>query len=181
MYGRGSKREFKREPLTDSEYNRLIQSCQTPEERLVVLGLLDTGLRVAELADLKADQIEWQALRVILRGKGDKRRVVPLTTRVVSLLEPRLLHLGRFGMGVRKIQLLVKAVANRAVIAKSVTPHVLRHTFAIRSLQAGVSIRALQEILGHEDLQTTAIYLRMTPEEALREFRTKVSGYQREA
>ena len=76
-------------------------------------------------------------------------------------------------MSVSKIQRIVRRVANRAMIPRKCSPHVLRHTFAVTALQKGVSLAALQKILGHENLQTTAIYLNLSNEEALREFRAK--------
>jgi site-specific recombinase XerD len=68
--------------------------------------------------------------------------------------------------------LLVK-VANRAEIRRKVTPHVLRHTFAVTAIQKGISLPALQRLLGHDRLTTTEIYLNLSPEEVLREFRAK--------
>jgi integrase/recombinase XerD len=76
-------------------------------------------------------------------------------------------------IGVRTIQRMVKQVANRAHIRRPVTPHVLRHTFSVACIQKGISTRALQEILGHDRLSTTEIYLNLSPEEVIREFRTK--------
>jgi len=65
------------------------------------------------------------------------------------------------GIGVRTIQRLVKEIANRAHIRRTVTPHVLRHTFAVTCIQKGISTRALQEIMGHDRLATTEIYLNL--------------------
>jgi len=84
--------QFKREPLTADEANRLASSCNTHEEKLIVWTLLDTGLRVAELANLKKDNLDWQGHRLMVYGKGgpygtkSKRRVIPLTPRVQPLL-----------------------------------------------------------------------------------------------
>jgi integrase/recombinase XerD len=73
----------------------------------------------------------------------------------------------------RAIQLLVKRVANQAQIGRPVTPHVLRHTFAVTAVQKGISLPALQRLLGHDRLATTEIYLNLSPEEVVREFREK--------
>jgi integrase/recombinase XerD len=64
-------------------------------------------------------------------------------------------------------------VANRAGIAKPVTPRVLRHTFAVNCIKKGVSTRALQTLLGHDRLTTTELYLNLSPEDAIREFLEK--------
>ena len=72
-------------PLTSDEANRLASLCNTHEEKLIVWTLLDTGLRVAELANLTKDNIDWQGHRLMIYGKGgpygtrSKRRVIPLT------------------------------------------------------------------------------------------------------
>ena len=71
------------------------------------------------------------------------------------------------------MQLLVKRVANRARISRPVTPHVLRHTFSITAIQQGISLPTLQRLLGHDRLTTTEIYLNLSPEEVMREFREK--------
>jgi len=164
---------FKREPLTQAEATDLANTCHPGEERLVIWTLLDTGLRVDELARLSKDNIDWQMHRLAFSGKGEKRRTVEMPARIRELLEAHISVHDYFGIGVRTMQRIVKRVANRAKIRRKVTPHVLRHTFAVTALQKGVSLAALQRILGHANLQTTAIYLNLSPEEALREFREK--------
>jgi integrase/recombinase XerD len=163
---------FKREPLTQAEATDLANAC-LPEERLIVWVLLDTGLRVDELARLTTGNMDWQMHRLNIEGKGKKRRVVELTPRIQPLIEGHLATHESIGLSVRTMQKIVKTVANRARIRKKVTPHVLRHTFAITCLQKGLTLASLQKLLGHENLQTTAIYLNISPEEALREFREK--------
>jgi integrase/recombinase XerD len=71
------------------------------------------------------------------------------------------------------IQRILKRVANRAHITRPVSPHVLRHTFAVTAVQKGVSLPALQRLLGHDRLTTTEIYLNLSPEDVIREFREK--------
>jgi integrase/recombinase XerD len=145
----------------------------------VVWTLLDTGLRVSELAHLNKNNIDWQGHRLMIYGKGGpygkntKRRIVPTTDRVQPLLERHFAVYENTGLGVRSIQRLVKRVANRAHIARPVTPHVLRHTFSVTAIQKGISTRALQEVLGHDHLATTEIYLNLSPEDVIREFRDK--------
>lgn len=170
---------FKREPLTAEESNRLANACIDGRERLITYGLLDMGLRVQELAKLTRHNVEWQLGRVIIHGKGgsngsmSKRRIVPMTPRVKALLEAHFALHDTIGLGVRAIQRLVKTVATRAGIVRNVTPHVLRHTFAVTAIQKGISIPALQRVLGHERLSTTEIYLNLSPEDALAEFASK--------
>ena len=145
--------EYRREPLTPDEANRLANACQTHEEKLVVWTLLDTGLRVSELANLRKDSLDWQNHRLMVYGKGgpygsrSKRRLIPLSARVQPLLEGHFAIYDTFGMIPRTIQRLVKGVANRAYIRRPVTPHVLRHTFSVTAIQKGISLPALQRLL----------------------------------
>jgi integrase/recombinase XerD len=73
----------------------------------------------------------------------------------------------------RTVQRLIKRVANRAAIARPVSPHVLRHTFAVTAVHKGISLPALQRLLGHEHLGTTQIYLNLSPEDVIGEFQRK--------
>lgn len=166
-------RTYRREPLTKAEANDIANACETREERLIIWTLLDTGLRVSELAGLKDANMDWQAHQLVFRGKRKKLRYVGLPARVQPLLEHQIAQNGAFNMSVSKIQRTVRKLANRAKIPRKCSPHVLRHTFAVTALQKGVSLAALQKILGHDNLQTTAIYLNLSSEEALREFREK--------
>jgi integrase/recombinase XerD len=85
--------QYKREPLTPDEANRLASACETHQERFIVWTLLDTGLRVSELAGLTREHIDWQNHRLMIYGKGgiygtkSKRRIVPLTDRIRPLID----------------------------------------------------------------------------------------------
>ncbi len=106
-------------------------------------------------------------------GAQTKRRIIPLSPRIQPLLEGHFALHDALGMAPRTIQVLVKRVASRARIKRPVTPHVLRHTFAVTAVQKGISLPALQRLLGHDRLTTTEIYLNLSPEEVIREFREK--------
>jgi integrase/recombinase XerD len=168
--------QFKREPLTADEANRLASVCTTHEEKLIVWTLLDTGLWVAELANLTKDNLDWQSHRLMVYGKGgpygtrSKRRVVPLTARVQPLIEGHFALNDTFGFSVRTLQRIVRTIANRANISRKVSPHVLRHTFSVTAVQKGISLPALQRLLGHDHLATTEIYLNLSPEHVIKEF-----------
>ena len=171
--------QYKREPLTPDEANRLASLCETHHERLIVWTLLDTGLRVSELAGLTREHIDWQNHRFMIYGKGgiygtkSKRRIIPLTDRVQPLIENHFAIHDTIGMTPRTIQRILKRVANRARVKRPVSPHVLRHTFAVAAVQKGISLPALQRLLGHDRLTTTEIYLNLSPEDVIREFREK--------
>lgn len=171
--------QYTREPLTQEEATRLANACEKPIEKIIVWTLLDTGLRASELASLSKDNIDWQMHRLTIYGKGgpygkkSKRRIVPMTNRIQPLLESYFAINDTFGYSRRHIWLITKQVANRAKIKRPVSPHVLRHTFSVTSIQKGVSLPALQRILGHDNLSTTQIYLNLSPEEAINEFKRK--------
>jgi integrase/recombinase XerD len=171
--------QYKREPLTSDEANRLANACVTHHEKLVIWTLLDLGLRVGELAALTRQNIDWQAHRLTVYGKGgpygarSKRRVLPLNTRVRAILEAHFAVTDTLGLSIRSISRLVKRMANRAAIMRPTSPHVLRHTFAVTAIQKGISLPALQRLLGHDHLATTEIYLNLSPEHVLQEYKDK--------
>ena len=172
--------DFVREPLSREEADRLVNACRGFREKLVIWTLLDTGLRVSELCGLRRENVLWQEGRIVVWGKGgpfgkqSKRRVVPMTDRARKLLEMHFITNDRIGLSVRKAQRIVKRVADRAMITKPVSPHVLRHTFAVNCVQRGISTASLKKILGHDRLETTEIYLNLSPEQAIQEFREKM-------
>ena len=106
-------------------------------------------------------------------GSRTKRRVIPLSPRVQPLIEGHFALHESLGMSPRTIQRLLKRLANRAAISRPVSPHVLRHTFAVTAVQKGISLPTLQRLLGHDHLTTTQIYLNLSPEEVVREFQSK--------
>ncbi len=171
--------QYVREPLRNEEADQLCQACETFQEKLIIRTLLDTGLRVSELCDLTPQQILWQQKSLRITGKGgphgkkSKKRVVPMSKRVQTLLEHYFAMHNQWPVGSRQVQKIVKHVANKAQLAQNVTPHILRHTFATLALQKGISLAAVQKILGHDRLTTTAIYLNLTDVHVVEEYLSK--------
>jgi len=171
--------QYKREPLNNEEIDRLVNACKNLKEKLVVWTLLDTGMRVSEFANIKKEEIQWQEGRIIIYGKGgpygkkSKRRVIPMSPRIKKLFELYFVEHDEIDFSVRTIQRLIKRIANKAIISKKVSPHVLRHTFAIMCIRRGISTRALMGLMGHDNLSTTEIYLNMSPEDIMKEFKEK--------
>ena len=101
---------------------------------------MDTGLRLSEFADLKKDNIQWQERRLVIYGKGGpygkktKRRIIPMTDRVRRPMEHHFAVNNAIGVNKRTVARLVKKVADKAVILKPVSPHVLRHTYLLSEL-----------------------------------------------
>jgi integrase/recombinase XerD len=171
--------QYVREPLRDEEVDQLCQVCETIQEKLIIWTLLDTGLRVSELCGLTPQHILWQQKSLRITGKGgphgkkSKKRVVPMSKRVQTLLEHYFAINNQWPVGARQVQKIVKQVANRARLTQTITPHILRHTFATLALQKGISLAAVQKILGHDRLTTTAIYLNLTDTHVVEEYSSK--------
>lgn len=171
--------QFVREPLLPEQADALGNACKEPIEKLVVWPLIDCGLRVSELCALTIENILWQSKSFRIKGKGgpfgkkSKARVVPFSKRVGAIIEPYFALHDQFPVKKRRVQYIVKRIADRARISVPVTPHILRHTFATLFLQKGGSLAALKKILGHDRLETTAIYLNLTDEHVRQEYEAK--------
>lgn len=137
---------------------------------VAILELLyATGLRVSELVGLDLDDVDRSAWTVRVLGKGRKERVVPFGGAAARALEA---YLGRRGdargplfvncrggrLTARAVYTIVRRSAAAAGIARRVSPHTLRHTFATHLLDAGADLRVIQEFLGHSRLSTTQRY-----------------------
>lgn len=171
--------QYVREPLRAEEADSLSNACRSTEEKLIIWTLLDTGLRVSELCSLTPQNILWQQKAILITGKGgsygkkSKKRIVPMSRRVQPLLEHYFAIHEEWFIGIRQVQKIVNNIANRAQLSQKITPHVLRHTFATLALQKGISISAVQKILGHDRLATTAIYLNLTGTHVIEEYQQK--------
>ena len=150
-------------------------------DRAILEMLYSTGMRVAEIAALNLDRLDFSSGMVRVIGKGNKERLVPVGNPALSALESYLpqrtwLTAERVRRGqppedqavflnsrgsrltARSIERLVKFHAERAGIAARVTPHALRHSFATHLLEMGADLRTVQELLGHASLSTTQKY-----------------------
>jgi site-specific recombinase XerD len=136
---------------------------------ILAIGLY-AGLRVSELVHLDVSDVDLETLTIRVRhGKGDKDRELPLHAfardLVAEWVSSRMdsspaLFVSRQGsrLSVRAVQRMVVGVAGDARLAKHITPHKLRHTFATLLLDNEVDLRVIQELLGHESIATTEIY-----------------------
>ena len=165
--------------LSVEEVIRLIDHVKGIEpldlRNLALLELIyGSGLRVSELLNLKISDIHLTASYVKIIGKGSKERQVPLGQMSVLALreyltkgrpqlikiENNFLFLNQYGNKLSRQGFfkLLKKIAKDTHITKEVSPHTLRHSFATHLLEAGIDLRTLQELLGHEDISTTQIY-----------------------
>jgi len=157
--------------LSIDETQKLLVSLGNVKHRAILATLYDCGLRVSELLALTAEDIDSSRMLVHVKlGKGLKDRYVPLSTQLLEQLRQYwrqyrpLTHVFegvRTGHPMRRRQIsrICEKAAKAAGIAKRVTPHTLRHSFATHLLEAGTDIRVLQRLLGHSGLNSTARYL----------------------
>jgi integrase/recombinase XerD len=145
-------------------------------DRALIEVLYATGLRVSELINLKPQDVNLESGYLTTTGKGRKQRLVPLGDEAASWVvrylkdgrpallkrasSPKLFVNARRGSGLTRVGFwkILKAYGRQAGITASLSPHVLRHSFATHLLERGADLRAIQMMLGHSDLSTTQIY-----------------------
>ena len=142
--------------------------------------LYSTGIRVSELVNLKISDIDFYNKKIRVLGKGNKERIVLFGNRCENLLkryikESRVvlnkkkleyLFLNNLGqnISVRSIENIIDKIEKEACLKFSISPHVFRHTFATHLLDNGADLNSVKELLGHENLNTTAIYTHVSNE-----------------
>lgn len=162
-------------------------------DKAILELLFSTGLRVAELTNLKRRQVNLKKEEFPVRGKGDKLRIVFLSPRALETLKKYLSARtdnseamfvkhnhplaidDNSPLTPRSIERLIKKYALLAGVSNKITPHTLRHTMATDLLAAGADLRSVQEILGHASITTTQIYTHIT-NRRLREVYKKYHG-----
>ena len=146
-------------------------------DRAIIEVLYGCGLRISELCNLRISQLYLEDKYIRVKGKGSKERLVPiegvaidrvrewLVTRMGCKVKPSeedyvFVSLTR-GSRLSRISLFIyiKDYAERAGIKKNISPHTFRHSFATHLLEGGANLRAIQMMLGHEDISTTEIYM----------------------
>ena len=159
--------------LSEEMAQKLIAAADTPWTKAAVVLLLSTGIRRSEAVGVTLDDIDLEQRQLLIRGKGDKERVVPLTDQVVEAIQAYLPHRTKtqsrhlfvsawkgHPIHGRCINRMLKIVIQKAGLeGLGITPHKLRHTFATHLIRNGVDIRTVQELMGHSELETTAKYL----------------------
>jgi len=162
--------------LGRDEVARLLAAAADLRHKALLGLLYATGLRVAEVAALTVEDIDSQRMVVrVGHGKGNEDRYVMLSPKVLELLRgywrtyrpTGWLFAGDVAgrhLNTRTVQRACELAGRAAGLAKAVTPHVLRHTFATHLLEDGVNVRTIQVLLGHRSLQTTARYLAVSME-----------------
>ena len=153
-----------------------LSSKQGERNRAIIETLYGCGLRVSELTSLKISDLYFDEGFIKVTGKGDKQRLVPISpitekyitiyqkeVRVHHKIEPKdadTLFLNQHGRQLTRAMIftIVKRLAEKAGIKKTISPHTFRHSYATHLLENGADLRAIQQMLGHESITTTEIY-----------------------
>ena len=167
--------------LSIIEINKLIEAIDLSKaegmrNKAMLELLYGCGLRVSELTNLKISNLFLDIDFIKILGKGDKERLVPIGTEAIKFLrifieeirvhiavkpgKEDFVFLNMRGSPISRVMvfLIIKDLANKAGINKSISPHTFRHSFATHLIEGGADLRAVQEMLGHESITTTEIY-----------------------
>ena len=170
------------EVLTIDEIDAMIAAidmskAEGQRNRAIVETLYGCGLRVSELITLKLSQLYVEERYVVIQGKGNKQRLVPISPVAIEQINLYLeqtrshqvakkgsediLFLNRRGAMLTRQMIfhIIKQLCELAGIRKVISPHTLRHSFATHLLEGGANLRAIQQMLGHESITTTEIYV----------------------
>lgn len=202
----GSPRQPRRLPraLTLGDITSIIAAADGAapadlRDRALLEVMYASGLRVSEAAGLDLAQADVEQRTLLVRGKGNKERLVVMGAPARDALERYLrsgrhlllaagggrlrpasdaLFINRFGgrLSQRRIQLIVRKYALKAGIDARIHPHLFRHTFATHLLDGGAELRIVQELMGHSSPNTTQIYLHVTEERQRREVESSLDG-----
>lgn len=163
--------------LTRQEVKELILATKPGRDRLIVEFLYSSGARVSELTKLKIEEVNFKERTAkVVGGKGNKDRLIILSEKWVkkakkTIEKRKIKSMWVFAkkngkpLSTDTIQRIVSQAAKDAGITKKVTPHKLRHSYATHLLEGGENIRKIQELLGHQSLNTTQIYTHISTEQ----------------
>lgn len=167
------------EVLSVDEIDMIINAIDlsTPEghrNKAIIETLYSCGLRVSELVNMRLTDIHRNEGFVVVTGKGNKQRLVPvgsvalreidnyLARRMTMpvITDQNILFLNRRGKRLSRVMVftMIRRLADTAGIKKKISPHTLRHSFATHLVERGADLRAVQEMLGHESITTTELY-----------------------
>ena len=174
--------------LSMDDIDRIINSIDKKTDigqrnQCILEVLYGCGLRVSELVDLKISNINFKENFIIVEGKGEKTRLVPLAKSTAECIQDYIknvrsinkinkkfediLFLNTRGTNMSRVIvfIIIKELTQKAGINKSISPHTFRHSFATHLLQNGADLRFIQEMLGHSSITTTQVYTHLKTEE----------------
>jgi integrase/recombinase XerD len=165
--------------LSVAEIDRIVEVIDLSRQeghrnKAIVETLYGCGLRVSELVNLRLTDIHHSEGFIIVTGKGDKQRLVPISNKALKEIDlykvdrsrlpvihdGNIVFLNRRGRKLTRAMIftIIRDLAGKAGIMKKIGPHTFRHSFATHMIEAGADLRAVQEMLGHESIMTTEIY-----------------------
>jgi integrase/recombinase XerD len=153
-----------------------MSKAEGQRNRAIIETLYGCGLRVSELINLEINKLFLDEGYIVVKGKGNKERMVPISEVAIHEInsyfdqrrhmnivpgEENFLFLNYKGTHISRITIfkIVKQLADLAGIKREISPHTLRHSFATHLLEGGANLRAIQQMLGHESIATTEIYI----------------------
>ncbi len=165
-----------------NDFLTILETAKTDKlglrDALIIEFIFDTGVRVSELVSIKIPDLNPKKKEVKILGKGNKERIIYFGDYASELLNEYLvfrtsigkskthnyLFVNKNGMPLtdRGVRLIFSNIMKKLYIKTKVSPHTLRHSFATSMLNEGADIRVVQELLGHESLETTEIYTHIT-------------------
>ena len=174
--------------LSEEDINRIITCIDNSTDigkrnKCILEVLYGCGLRVSELIDLKISNINFKESYIMVEGKGEKTRLVPLANTTAEFIRSYIhtvrnktkinkkyedtLFLNNRGTNMSRVIvfIIIKELTQKAGISKSISPHTFRHSFATHLLQNGADLRFIQEMLGHSSITTTQVYTHLKTEE----------------
>lgn len=174
--------------LSEEDINRIITCIDNSTDigkrnKCILEVLYGCGLRVSELIDLKISNINFKESYIMVEGKGEKTRLVPLANTTAEFITSYIhtvrnktkinkkyedtLFLNSRGTNMSRVIvfIIIKELTQKAGISKSISPHTFRHSFATHLLQNGADLRFIQEMLGHSSITTTQVYTHLKTEE----------------
>ena len=167
------------EILSINEIDRMIEEIDLSKQeghrnKAIIETLYGCGLRVTELVNLRLTDIHYSEEFIIVTGKGEKQRLIPISNKALKEIDlykndrnklpvihdQNTVFLNRRGAKLTRAMIfrIIKDLAAKAGIKKNISPHTFRHSFATHMIEAGADLRAVQEMLGHESILTTEIY-----------------------
>ena len=167
------------EVLSVGEIDMIVNAIDlsTPEghrNKAIIETMYSCGLRVSELVNMKLTDIHRNEGFVVVTGKGNKQRLVPIGSVALKeidnylarrmtmpvITDQNILFLNRRGKRLSRVMVftMIRRLADTAGIKKTISPHTLRHSFATHLVEGGADLRAVQEMLGHESITTTELY-----------------------
>lgn len=174
--------------LSEEDINRIITCIDNSTDigkrnKCILEVLYGCGLRVSELIDLKISNINFKESYIMVEGKGEKTRLVPLANTTAEFITSYIhtvrnktkinkkyedtLFINSRGTNMSRVIvfIIIKELTQKAGISKSISPHTFRHSFATHLLQNGADLRFIQEMLGHSSITTTQVYTHLKTEE----------------